>query len=157
MPCDRADLNVEESNLSVQVAALRKLPGQRAIATVPGVGCQFTPERSNEPAPRCHDAAAGRRRGGPGAAPLQAGRLEEAASTLERALAEAPEYAASRMGLANGYWELGRIDEARRFGKRLLEREPDLTIWGTIRDTPFTAPGTLDRMARNLRGIGIPE
>ena len=33
-----ADLNVEESNLTVQIAALRKLIGARAIATVPGVG-----------------------------------------------------------------------------------------------------------------------
>ncbi|MES2548378.1 MAG: winged helix-turn-helix domain-containing protein [Pseudomonadota bacterium] len=33
-----ADLNVEESNLTVQIATLRKLIGARAIATVPGVG-----------------------------------------------------------------------------------------------------------------------
>ena len=37
-----ADLNVEESNLTVQIAALRKLIGARAIATVPGVGYQLT-------------------------------------------------------------------------------------------------------------------
>jgi TolB-like protein/tetratricopeptide (TPR) repeat protein len=37
-----ADLNVEESNLTVQIAALRRLIGARAIATVPGVGYQLT-------------------------------------------------------------------------------------------------------------------
>jgi TolB-like protein len=37
-----ADLNVEESNLTVQIAALRKAIGARAIATVPGVGYQLT-------------------------------------------------------------------------------------------------------------------
>ncbi|MFM2356247.1 MAG: transcriptional regulator HilA [Pseudomonadota bacterium] len=37
-----ADLNVEESNLTVQIAGLRKLIGARAIATVPGVGYQLT-------------------------------------------------------------------------------------------------------------------
>ena len=37
-----ADLNVEESNLTVQIAALRKLIGARDIATVPGVGYQLT-------------------------------------------------------------------------------------------------------------------
>ena len=37
-----ADLNVEESNLTVQIAALRKMIGARAIATVPGVGYQLT-------------------------------------------------------------------------------------------------------------------
>ena len=37
-----ADLNVEESNLTVQIAALRKLIGARAIATVPGVGYQLS-------------------------------------------------------------------------------------------------------------------
>ncbi len=36
------DLNVEESNLTVQIAALRKLVGARAIATVPGIGYQLT-------------------------------------------------------------------------------------------------------------------
>ena len=34
---------VEENNLSVQVAALRKLLGASAITTVPGRGYQFTP------------------------------------------------------------------------------------------------------------------
>ena len=37
-----ADLNVEESNLTVQIATLRKLIGARAIATVPGIGYQLT-------------------------------------------------------------------------------------------------------------------
>jgi TolB-like protein len=37
-----ADLNVEESNLTVQIASLRKLIGARAIATVPGLGYQLT-------------------------------------------------------------------------------------------------------------------
>jgi hypothetical protein len=35
-----ADPNVEESNLTVQIATLCKLIGARAIATVPGVGYQ---------------------------------------------------------------------------------------------------------------------
>lgn len=39
-----SDLNVEESNLTVQIAALRKLLGHRAVATVPGVGYQLTLE-----------------------------------------------------------------------------------------------------------------
>ena len=37
-----ADRNAEESNLTVQIAALRKLIGARAIATVPGVGYELT-------------------------------------------------------------------------------------------------------------------
>ena len=37
-----ADLNVEESNLTVLIATLRKLIGARAIATVPGVCYQLT-------------------------------------------------------------------------------------------------------------------
>lgn len=37
-----ADLAVEESNLTVQIAQVRKLLGRRAIATVPGVGYQLT-------------------------------------------------------------------------------------------------------------------
>lgn len=37
-----ADLMVEESNLTVQIASLRKLLGAGAISTVPGIGYQFT-------------------------------------------------------------------------------------------------------------------
>jgi predicted ATPase/DNA-binding winged helix-turn-helix (wHTH) protein len=36
-------LIVEENNLQVQIAALRKILGQAAIATIPGRGYQFTP------------------------------------------------------------------------------------------------------------------
>lgn len=45
-----ADLNVEESNLTVQIAALRKVLGRRAIATVPGLGYQFTQNHATKPA-----------------------------------------------------------------------------------------------------------
>lgn len=38
-----ADLMVEESNLSVQIAALRKAIGREAIKTVPGIGYRLTP------------------------------------------------------------------------------------------------------------------
>ena len=53
-----ADLNVEESNLTVQIAALRKLIGARAIATVPGVGlsvdpCRQSPGRAAQRRCRC--------------------------------------------------------------------------------------------------------
>ncbi|MBF9030955.1 hypothetical protein HKCCE3408_11170 [Rhodobacterales bacterium HKCCE3408] len=37
-----ANLNVEEGNLTVQISALRKVLGNRAIATVPGVGYKLT-------------------------------------------------------------------------------------------------------------------
>jgi DNA-binding winged helix-turn-helix (wHTH) protein/TolB-like protein len=41
-------LVVEENNLQVQVAALRKLLGAEAIATIPGLGYRLTLERSDE-------------------------------------------------------------------------------------------------------------
>lgn len=41
---------VEESNLSVQIAALRKALGAEAITTVPGVGYRFTATEFNAPA-----------------------------------------------------------------------------------------------------------
>lgn len=102
------------------------------------------------------DPIIGQVRSGLGAALLHGGRIAEAVAALEQALAEAPEYTSSCMGLVVGYWELGRIDEAKRLGL-LLAREPSMTISATIRDLPFTMPDALQRLERSLRGIGIPE
>ena len=103
------------------------------------------------------DPMIGQIRCGLGAALLMSGRVGEGVETLEQALVEAPEYTASWLALAIGHWELGRVDEARRFGQKLLAREPGMTISGTIRDTPLTMPDMLDKIDRSLRGIGIPE
>lgn len=51
-----ADLNVEEGNLTVQISTLRKVLGNRAIATVPGVGYKLAqegaaPNPATEPLP----------------------------------------------------------------------------------------------------------
>ena len=46
-----ADLTVEEGNLSVQIAALRKALGKEAIKTVPGIGYRLVPESAAAPAP----------------------------------------------------------------------------------------------------------
>jgi tetratricopeptide (TPR) repeat protein len=58
------------------------------------------------------DPIIGQVRSGLGATLLLAGRLEDGVAALEQAFAEAPNYTASLVGLAWGYWELGRIDEA---------------------------------------------
>ncbi|NRB20576.1 MAG: winged helix-turn-helix domain-containing protein [Rhodobacteraceae bacterium] len=48
-----AGIMVEESNLTVQVAGLRKVPGRRSISTVPGVGYRLTLEDPKTgPAPK---------------------------------------------------------------------------------------------------------
>jgi hypothetical protein len=78
-------------------------------------------------------------------------------AALEQALHEAPEFTESWLGLAIGYWELGRADEARRFGQKLLAREPGMTVSKHLRDSPLTIPEMLGKMERGLRGIGIPE
>jgi TolB-like protein/Flp pilus assembly protein TadD len=103
------------------------------------------------------DPIIGQIRSGLGAALLAADRTEESVATFEQALIEAPEYTASWMGLATGYWELGRFDEALRFGQKLLAREPGMTISETIRTTPYLVPDFLSKTERSLRGIGIPE
>jgi hypothetical protein len=61
------------------------------------------------------------------------------------------------MGLAWGYWELGRTGEAQRLGQLLLAREPGMTITATLRDTPYQGADQLQRDTAYLRGIGIPE
>jgi TolB-like protein len=103
------------------------------------------------------DPMIGQIRSGLGAALVMSGRVEESVATLEQALVEAPEYTASWLALAIAYWELGRADEARRFGQKLLGREPGMTISIYIRDSPLTTPDMLGKMEHGLRGIGIPE
>lgn len=49
---------VEENNISVQIAALRKLLGPRAITTIPGIGYRLTAEPEPDPAPAAVAAAA---------------------------------------------------------------------------------------------------
>ncbi|MGL4439714.1 MAG: winged helix-turn-helix domain-containing tetratricopeptide repeat protein [Bosea sp. (in: a-proteobacteria)] len=103
------------------------------------------------------DPIIGQVRSGLGATLLLAGRLEEGVAALEQAIAEAPNYTASLVGLAWGYWELGRTDEAQRLGQLLLAREPGMTITATLRDTPYKMPDKQRRQIAYLRGIGIPE
>ena len=103
------------------------------------------------------DPIIGQMRCGLGATLLLAGRLEDGVAALEQAIAEAPNYTASLVGLAWGYWELGRTDEALRLGQFLLAREPGMTITATLRDSPYKAPDKLRRQRAYLRGIGIPE
>jgi TolB-like protein len=103
------------------------------------------------------DPIIGQERSGLGATLLHAGRLEDGVAALEQALAEAPNYTASLVGLAWGYWELGRTEEAKRLGLKLLAREPGMTITATVRNSPFKAPDKLRRQMAYLRGIGIPE
>ena len=103
------------------------------------------------------DPMIGQIRSGLGAALVLSGRVEESVAALEQALHEAPEFTESWLGLAIGYWELGRADEARRFGQKLLAREPGMTVSKHLRDSPLTIPEMLGKMERGLRGSGIPE
>jgi TolB-like protein len=103
------------------------------------------------------DPIIGQVRCGLGAALFHAGRVAEAVAALEQALAEAPDYTSSYIGLVNGYWELGQIEEAKHMGQRLLAREPSMTISATIRDFPYTMPDARQRLEQALRGIGIRE
>ncbi len=103
------------------------------------------------------DPMIGQVRCGLGATLLLAGRLEDGVAALEQAFAEAPNYTASIVGLAWGYWELGRIEDAQRVGQLLKAREPGMTITATLRDSPYKMPDKQLRHRAYLRGIGIPE
>ena len=103
------------------------------------------------------DPMVGQIRSGLGGALLALGRTAEGVATLEKALVEAPEYTASWMGLAIGYFELGRVEEARQFGQKLLQREPGMTIARTMQASPYTTPVMRRIIKRGLRGAGIPE
>ena len=97
--------------------------------------------------------------GGLALAHLAAGRYEEAAEWADRSLREQPRYSiAIRMKVVS-FAQLGCLDMARRWLKRLLEIQPGLTIagWKASYGATFFAPELLDVYIEGLRKAGLPE
>jgi adenylate cyclase len=79
-----------------------------------------------------------------------------AADLFLRALQERPNAAWIHRNLAGALYGAGRLEEARESIAKLLISHPGITI-RKFREAMVFSPGTLDRMAGQLRGLGIPE
>lgn len=95
-------------------------------------------------------------RSGIGYCQLMSGETDAAITTLEDALAEAPEFATTLTGLAEAYWAAGRPKDAKRMIARVLKIEPNLTVSSALQDTPFKLPGQLAIFRAALEGGGVP-
>jgi adenylate cyclase len=79
-----------------------------------------------------------------------------AADLFIRALQERPNAAWIHRNLAGALYGAGRLEEARESIAKLLISHPGITI-RKFREAMVFSPGMLDRMAAQLRALGIPE
>jgi adenylate cyclase len=79
-----------------------------------------------------------------------------AADLFIRALQERPNAAWIHRNLAPALYGAGRLDEARQSLAKLLVSHPDITI-RKFREAMVFSPDALDRMAAQMRALGIPE
>ena len=83
-------------------------------------------------------------------------RYDEAVALYRRALQERPHAEWILRSLVSALAGAGRMDEAAVELKRLMVAYPDLTVTKFKEAMVFT-PATLERMAANLRKVGLPE
>ena len=141
---------VEEGNLTVQIAALRKALGTRGdgqewIVTVPRVGYRLLRAApTQEAAGLAHIA-------------LLRGEDEKAADHANRALTSRPDFNPAHWMLIAAYAHRGRLDAAKKQLAALEKLTPGMTISRTLsRDNPLH----LVRMMRIMEGLrlaGMPE
>ena len=81
---------------------------------------------------------------------------ENAAALYRRALLERPNASWIYRNLASTLSGAGRIDEAKLAFAEMLRSYPDLTISKYKQAMVFSGT-TLDRMAENLRKLGLPD
>ena len=79
-----------------------------------------------------------------------------AADLFIRALQERPNAIWIHRNLAGALYGAGRLEEARESIAKLLVSHPGITI-RKFREAMVFSPGMLDRMAAQLRALGIPE
>lgn len=87
---------------------------------------------------------------------LGLGRNDEAVAMLEQSYHEAPNYGSTVFSLLCCYWRMGRIEDAKRMGRELLQINPGLTLKYTLETTPFKYPPYLALFKDALTGSGIP-
>ncbi|MBM1169631.1 adenylate/guanylate cyclase domain-containing protein [Microvirga arabica] len=88
---------------------------------------------------------------------LVGGRPDEALPWAQKALQEKPAYGAALRGLIMAFVELGRVEEARVVGQRLLAQDPKQTVTLADRQHAQRDPQFRERLFAALRTAGIPE
>jgi adenylate cyclase len=82
---------------------------------------------------------------------------ESAVTWGRKSIAENPRYTASQRILIAGLVIAGRMDEARRVAKTLLEQDPAFRIEAFCRAYPYKDPDRREVLASHLRSAGLPE
>ncbi len=88
---------------------------------------------------------------------LGLGRTDDAITMLEQSYFEAPTYGSTVFSLLCGYWRAGRLDDAKRMGRELLQINPEITLRYTLDSTPFKYPPYLQLFEDAMPACGIPE
>ena len=91
-----------------------------------------------------------------GAAYNYSGRPEVAMSWIAKALARSPNHVPALTNAIVASAALGCLDEARRYGERVLKIIPQMTISSTREVMAFRRPQDLDLVFGSLRLAGIP-
>jgi adenylate cyclase len=93
---------------------------------------------------------------GIGSAHIVAQEYDMAVAFYRRALQERPNASWIYRNLASSLWGVGRIEEARQAYTELMRSYPNLTI-SKFKQAMVFSPAVLDRMAENLRQLGLPD
>jgi adenylate cyclase len=86
---------------------------------------------------------------------VNAGRYEEAITTLKVVLTYNPNLWFAYLGLAVSYSELGREEEARAAGAGMLRIMPQFSVERWKRMVPQKDPTVIERWAAALRKAGL--
>ena len=81
---------------------------------------------------------------------------DQAAAFYRRALEERPNASWIYRNLASSLSGAGRVDEARQAFAEVMRFYPDLTM-SRYKEAMVFSPAVLDRMAANLRKLGLPD
>jgi adenylate cyclase len=93
---------------------------------------------------------------GIGSAHEVAQEYDKAAAFYRRALEERPNASWIYRNLAAALSEAGRVEEAKQAFADLMRSYPDLTV-SKFKQAMVFSPAVLDRMAENLRKLGLPD
>ena len=93
---------------------------------------------------------------GIGSAHIVAQEYDEAAAFYRRALEERPNASWIYRNLASSLSGAGQVEEAKQAFAELMCRYPDLTI-SKFKQAMVFSPAVLNRMAENLRKLGLPD
>src|SRR3954447_5836140 len=93
---------------------------------------------------------------GIGSAHEMAQEYDQAVAFYRRALQERPNARWIYRNLSSSLWGAGRLEEAKQAYAELMRNYPDLTI-AKFKQAMVFSPAVLDRMADNLRRLGLPE